>query len=72
MYRDMKTQAMAGNTVENCAHWFRFQIFQISANTLVYLFFFRTSKLSRVNWIRKLIFFRKSRDSQVEEKFLTF
>ena len=35
MHRCVKKEAMTGNSVENCAHWFRFQI---SANSFVNFF----------------------------------
>ena len=36
MHKCVKKEAMTGNSVENCAHWFRFQI---SANSFVNFFY---------------------------------
>ena len=67
MHRCVKKEAMTGNSVENCAHWFRFQI---SANSFVNFFY---EACSEVVEVRKLKLLHKFNNIPgYKEMFLNF
>ena len=60
-------EAMTGNSIEDCAHWFRFQI---SANSFVKFLY---EPCSEVVEMRKFMFLHKFNDSTgYKETFLNF
>ena len=67
MHRCVRKLAMTGNSVENCAHRFRFQI---SADLFCHFFY---EPCSEVVQMRKLMFLHKFNDfAGYKETFLNF